>query len=96
VTKVERVHAALYAGLICVFVASGVLFTSQFLTSAIFWQHFTLAYLGVLIVYTWYVFALLLVHDVRPRKYPTYGGEKIGSSPRTRFARSSRPTGTSR
>ena len=76
-SRQERVHAALYAALICVFVASGALFTSQFLTSAIFWQHFTLAYLGVLIVYTWYVFALLLVHDVRPRKYPTYGGEKI-------------------
>src|SRR3954471_12210948 len=76
-TRLERVHATLYAALICVFVASGALFSSQFLTSTVFWEHFTLAYLGVLVIYTWYLFALLLVHDVRPRKYPTYGGEKI-------------------
>ncbi len=76
-TKLERVHAALYAALICVFVASGALFASQFLTSAIFWERFTLAYLGVLVVYTWYLFGLLLVHDVRPRRYPIYAGEKI-------------------
>ena len=31
----------------------------------------------MLVVYTWYLFALLLVHDVRPRRYPAYGGEKI-------------------
>jgi cellulose synthase/poly-beta-1,6-N-acetylglucosamine synthase-like glycosyltransferase len=77
VSKLERVHAALYAALICVFVASGALFGSQFLTSTIFWERFTLAYLGVLVLYTWYVFTLLLVHDVRPRRYPAYGGEKI-------------------
>src|SRR5215217_4068666 len=65
-TRLERVHAALYAALICVFVASGALFASQFLTSTIFWERFTLAYLG-----------LLLVHDVRPRRYPAYAGEKI-------------------
>ena len=76
-TRVERVHAALYAALICVFVGSGALFLSQFLTSAVFWERFTLAYLGMLIVYTWYLFALLLVHDVRPRQYPKYAGGKI-------------------
>jgi hyaluronan synthase len=76
-TRMERVHAALYAALICVFVASGALFASQFLTSTIFWERFTLAYLGVLVIYTWYLFGLLLVNDVRPRRYPTYGGEKI-------------------
>src|SRR6187200_2117968 len=65
---IERVHAALYAGLVCIFVASGALFASQFLTSAIFWERFTLAYLGVLVLYTWYLFGLLLVHDVRRRE----------------------------
>jgi hyaluronan synthase len=73
----ERVHAALYAALICVLAGSGALFLSQFLTSEVFWERFTIAYLGALVVYTWYLFALLLVHDVRPRRYPTYGGEKI-------------------
>jgi hyaluronan synthase len=77
VSRLERVHAALYAALICVLVASGALFLSQFLTSALFWERFTLAYLGALVVYTWYVFALLLVHDLRPRRYPAYGGQKI-------------------
>ena len=76
-SRLERVHAALYAALICVLVASGALFCSQFLTSTRFWERFTLAYVGVLVVYTWYLFALLLAHDVRPRRYPAYGGEKI-------------------
>ena len=69
-TRLERVHAALYAALICVLVGSGALFLSQFLTSEVFWQRFTVAYLGALVVYTWYLFALLLVHDVRPRTLP--------------------------
>src|SRR3954462_3088859 len=76
-SRLERVHAALYAALICVLVASGALFCSQFLTSTRFWERFTLAYVGVLVVYTWYLFALLLAHDVRPRRYEAYGGEKI-------------------
>src|SRR5439155_11754424 len=76
-TRMERVHAALYAALICVLAASGALFLSQFLTSQVFWERFTIAYLGALVVYTWYLFALLLVHDVRPRRYPKYGGGKI-------------------
>jgi len=76
-TRQERVHAILYAALICVLVASGALFLSQFLTSEVFWERFTVVYLGALVVYTWYLFALLLVHDVKPRRYPRYGGEKI-------------------
>jgi hyaluronan synthase len=76
-SRLERVHAALYAALICVLVASGALFCSQFLTSTRFWERFTLAYVAVLVVYTWYLFALLLAHDVRPRRYESYGGEKI-------------------
>lgn len=76
-TRMERVHAALYAALICVLAGSGALFLSQFLTSEVFWERFTIAYLGALVVYTWYLFALLLVHDVRPRRYASYGGEKI-------------------
>src|SRR3954466_13182891 len=76
-TRMERVHAALYAALICVLAASSALFLSQFLTSEVFWERFTIAYLGALVVYTWYLFALLLVLVVRPRRYPTYGGQKI-------------------
>jgi hyaluronan synthase len=76
-TRLERVHAVLYAVLICVFAASGALFLSQYVTTELFWERFTLAYFGVLVAYTWYLFALLLVHDVKPRRYPRYGGEKI-------------------
>jgi len=76
-SRLERVHAALYAALICVLVASGALFCSQFLTSTRFWERFTLAYVGVLVVYTWYLFTLLFIHDVKPRSYPTYTNEKI-------------------
>jgi hypothetical protein len=42
--RVERVQAALYAVLICVFVGSGALFLSQYVTHALFWERFTLAY----------------------------------------------------
>jgi cellulose synthase/poly-beta-1,6-N-acetylglucosamine synthase-like glycosyltransferase len=77
VTRLERVHAALYGALICVLASSGALFLSQFLTSEVFWERFTLCYLAVLVVYTWYLFALLLVHDVKPRRYPRYDGEKL-------------------
>jgi hyaluronan synthase len=76
-SRMERVHAALYVALICVLVASGALFLSQFLASERFWEHFTLVYLGALVVYTWYLFALLLVHDVKPRRYESYDGGKI-------------------
>jgi hyaluronan synthase len=76
-SRMERVHAALYVALICVLAASGALFLSQFLASETFWEHFTIAYLGALVVYTWYLFALLLVHDVKPRRYRPYDGGKI-------------------
>jgi len=74
---VQRAQAAIYAALFAVLFGSGALFLSQFGTSVRFWEHFTYAYLVLLVVYTWYLFALLLVHDVRPRRYPRYGGEKI-------------------
>ena len=68
-TRQERVHAIPYAALICVLVASGARF-SQFVTSEVFWERLTIAYLGALVVYTWYLFALLLVHDVKPAPLP--------------------------
>jgi hyaluronan synthase len=74
---VQRLQAAIYAALFVVLFGSGALFLSQFGTSIRFWEHFTYGYLVLLVVYTWYLFALLLVHDVRPRRYPRYGGEKI-------------------
>ena len=73
----QRLQAAIYAALFVVLFGSGALFLSQFGTSVRFWEHFTYGYLILLVVYTWYLFALLLVHDVRPRRYPRYGGEKI-------------------
>src|SRR5262245_41916978 len=73
----QRVQAAIYAALFVVLIASATLFASQVVADPRFWQQFTFAYLLLLVVYTWYLFALLLVHDVRPRRYLRYGGEKI-------------------
>ncbi|HEY3182153.1 MAG TPA: glycosyltransferase [Gaiellaceae bacterium] len=73
----QRTQAAIYAALFAVLFGSGALFLSQFATSVKFWENFTYAYLLLLVVYTWYLFALLLLNDVRPRRYPRYGGEKI-------------------
>jgi hypothetical protein len=42
-----------------------------------FWERFTFGYLLLLVVYTWYLFVLLLAHDVRPRRTRSTGGEKI-------------------
>jgi hyaluronan synthase len=73
----ERVHAALYFALIGVLGASVLLFGSSYLTDSTLWEDFTFAYLTVLVVYTIYLFALLFVHDVRPRRYAAYAGGKI-------------------
>src|SRR5262245_12014914 len=73
----QRVQAAIYAALFVVLISSAALFASQVVADPRFWQQFTFAYLLLLVAYTWYLFALLLVHDVRPRRYPRYGGEKI-------------------
>jgi hyaluronan synthase len=43
-----------------------------------YWVIFTFGYIGTLIVYTGYLLVLLFIHDVRPRKYPAYAGQKIG------------------
>ena len=57
--------------------ASAVLFVSQYGLGAGFWERFTFAYLLLLVLYTWYLFVLLFVHDLRPRRYPLYAGEKL-------------------
>ena len=73
----HRVQAALYGALFVVVAASAVLFLSRYGTDARFWERFTFIYLLVLVVYTWYLFALLFLHDLRPRRYPAYFREKI-------------------
>jgi hyaluronan synthase len=73
----DRIQAWIYGALFAVVAASGALFLSQYGLSARFWERFTFAYLGLLVLYTWYLFALLFIHDMRPRSYPLYAGEKL-------------------
>src|SRR5919199_4620362 len=73
----DRAQKGVYFALFAVLATSGALFLSQFATSARFWERFTFAYLLLLLVYTWYLFGLLLANDVRPRRYPAYADEKI-------------------
>ena len=73
----HRAQAAIYAALYVVLLGSGLLFLSQYGTSVRFWVGFTTAYLLLLVTYTLYLFVLLFVHDVRPRSYPRYAGQKI-------------------
>jgi hyaluronan synthase len=77
VNRTERVQAAIYAALFAVLGASGALFLSRYGGSVRFWEDFTFGYLLLLVVYTWYLFTLLFVHDLRPPSYPRYGGQKI-------------------
>ena len=73
----QRAQAAIYAALFVILAGSGLLFLSQYGTSVRFWVGFTTVYLLMLVVYTIYLFVLLFLHDVRPRTYPRYGGQKI-------------------
>ena len=73
----DRAQAAIYGALFAILGASALLFLSQYGSSLRFWESFTFGYLLLLVVYTWWLFGLLLVHDLRPRTYPTYDGEKI-------------------
>jgi hyaluronan synthase len=73
----ERAQTAMYAGLFVLVVLSASLFVSQYLGNETFWKRFTFAYLFLLLVYTIYLFVLLFVNDLRPRRYPLYAGEKI-------------------
>jgi hyaluronan synthase len=76
-SKRDRAQAAIYAGLFILLAASATLFLSQYAGSPTFWEHFTLGYLFLLLLYTCYLFVLLFVNDVRPRSYPLYDGEKV-------------------
>jgi cellulose synthase/poly-beta-1,6-N-acetylglucosamine synthase-like glycosyltransferase len=73
----DRLQAAIYAALFAVLGSSAVLFASQYASSTRFWEEFTFCYLVLLLVYTWYLFGLLFLHDVRPRRFPAYADEKI-------------------
>jgi cellulose synthase/poly-beta-1,6-N-acetylglucosamine synthase-like glycosyltransferase len=77
VSRREQAQLAIYAGLFVLLGVSATLFLSQYVGSASFWEHFTVGYLFVLLLYTCYLFALLFLHDMRPRSYPLYDGEKI-------------------
>lgn len=76
-SRSERVQAAIYAALFAVLGASAGLFLSRYGGSVRFWEHFTFGYLLLLVVYTWYLFALLFVHDLRPQQFPRYNDEKV-------------------
>jgi hyaluronan synthase len=76
-TARDRAQAAIYAALFVVLAGSGAMALFRNGAGARFWENFTFGYLLLLIVYTWYLFTLLFIHDVRPRSYPTYTDEKI-------------------
>ncbi|HET8529317.1 MAG TPA: glycosyltransferase [Gaiellaceae bacterium] len=76
-TRTERAHAAIYAALFVVLAGSATLFVSRYGGDVRLWERFTFAYLLLLVVYTWYLFGLLLVHDVRPARWPAYAGGKL-------------------
>jgi hyaluronan synthase len=77
VSRSERSQAAIYAALFVVLGGSGVMSILHAEAGIRFWEDFTFGYLILLVIYTWYLFTLLFLHDVRPRTYPEYGDEKI-------------------
>ena len=73
----EQAHAAIYAALFIVLGSSALLFLSRYGGSVRAWENFTYCYLVLLVIYTWYLFALLLVHDVRPAQHEPYAGGNL-------------------
>ncbi len=73
----QRVQLAIYGALFGLLLGSGVLGVVYEVWHRGFWIEFTIAYVSVLVLYTWYLFGLLLAHDVRPRRHPRYRGQKI-------------------
>ena len=73
----QRAQTAIYAALFVVLGGSAALFLSRYGMDARFWERFTFGYLLLLVAYTWYLFTLLLIHDLKPRTYPAYFREKI-------------------
>jgi hyaluronan synthase len=73
----DRAQVAIYAALVVVLIGSAALYLSQYASNLRLWEEFTFGYLLLLVAYTWWLFALLLVHEARPRTYPRYAGEKI-------------------
>jgi hyaluronan synthase len=73
----QRAQTAIYAALFGVVVGSAALFFSHYATDAHFWQRFTFCYLLLGVAYTWYLFALLFINDLKPRRYQAYFREKI-------------------
>ena len=73
----QRAQAAIYAALFVVLIGSAALYLSQYATNLRLWEQFTYAYLLLLVAYTWWLFALLLVHEACPRTYAAYEDEKI-------------------
>jgi hypothetical protein len=63
-TARERAQAAIYGALFVVLAGSGTLFLWQYGTDVRFWESFTFGYLLLLVVYTWWLFGLLLAHDL--------------------------------
>ncbi len=59
----------------------GALFASRYGGDVRLWEEFTYCYLLLLVVYTWYLFALLLVHDVHPRQYQEYATRRSPAIP---------------
>ena len=67
----------MYFGLVVVPFASASLFLAGYFFDVGLWDDFVVGYTFVLVIYTCYLFALLFVHDLRPRRYPSYAGGKI-------------------
>jgi hyaluronan synthase len=73
----QRIQTAIYLALFGIAGGSAALFISRYATDTHFWERFTLCYLLLGLAYTWYLFALLFIHDLKPRRYQTYFHEKL-------------------
>lgn len=73
----HRAEATLYGLLFVLLTGSALIYLSQFAIGDVPWNMFVGIYTAVLVAYTVYLFVLLFAHDMRPRRYPHYTGERI-------------------
>jgi hyaluronan synthase len=74
---VARAQTIVYGALFALLLGSGALSAVYQMRGSTVWVYGTVVYVCVLVLYTWYLFALLLLHDLRPKRFPRYSGQKM-------------------
>src|SRR5882724_11889555 len=71
------VQTLIYASLFVLLIGSAVFFIFSLVTGAHLWVFYNRTYFLLLLAYTWFNFSLLFWGDLKEKKFPRYGNERI-------------------